>query len=495
VHVARVLVVGVCAALVAGACGSTVQQTGGATLAGDALDGGATGGIPSGGGGGDELGAPPAGSSTGGGSARVAGGTAGQRGSGPATPSGPSDLRPGPGVTATEIVIGVEYIGDDALNQAAQIQGTNPGDIGAYWRAVVDDINGRGGILGRKVKALHRPFSSANQASPEDQQAACSFFTEDNEVFAVMTRNGSDDTYKACLHRRGVVAIGTGGLTPFDAETYRRFPWFVTGGSLTLDRIAKTTADRLWAQGFFAPSSRLGLVTFDDPAFERAVERSYIPALAAHGVRFAQDARIQRPDSEGDYPGLSTAVSSAVLRFKSEGIDRVVFLQLGGDLALFFMTAAESQGYHPRYGMNSQDAGQVLASNVPAAQLHGAIGIGWVPGTDVPAQHDPPRWPARQRCFDLITGRGVAFPTRYGETIADTVCDQMSVLAASLTAGGAPNKERFIAGLDSLGPFALAATFAGNFGPNAHDGAGAVRDVAFEDGCRCFRYTSGDHLV
>jgi hypothetical protein len=182
-----------------------------------------------------------------------------------------------------------------------------------------------------------------------------------------------------------------------------------------------------------------------------------------------------------------------VLKFKSDRIDRVVFLESGGDLALFFMTTAESQGYHPRYGMNSQDAGQVLAANVPADQLHGAIGIGWLATVDVPPQNDPPRWPGRQHCYDLMRAQRVTFPSPYAELVADTVCDQAGLLAAALVAGGTPTSDRLIAGLNSLGrSFPLAATFAGLFGPDNHDGAGAVRDVAFEDGCRCFRYTSGD---
>jgi hypothetical protein len=38
----------------------------------------------------------------------------------------------------------------------------------------------------------------------------------------------------------------------------------------------------------------------------------------------------------------------------------------------------------------------------------------------------------------------------------------------------------------------LAASFAGRFASDSHDGIGAVRDIAFLDACSCFRYTSGD---
>jgi ABC-type branched-subunit amino acid transport system substrate-binding protein len=493
-------VLAVAAALVAGACGSTVPTAGrarSATGAGEAgLNAPAGGAVPEGAVT-DELGQPVTGATGRSSAARTAAGRSGSSPSATAASASRPSGNTGPGVTDTEIAIGMEYATDDVVNQAAGLQGTNPGDIAAYYRTMVEDVNKRGGILGRRVKPVIRTFSAGSAADPADEQQACSFFTEDNKVFGVLTRFGIGEAYRGCLQDKGVMTIGFGGLSVDDDQVFHDFPFYVTAGSLSLSRVTRATVDRLFAQGYFSPTSRIGLVTFDDPAFNRAVERGYTPALASHGLKFTDVGRVARPESQADLGAESAGVSGIVLRFKSIGIDRVVFLEGGGDLALLFMNAAESQTYRPRYGLNSQDAGQVMAANVPAAQLHAAVGIGWLPGTDVPAQNDPPNWPARQRCIDVMKANHVSFPTRYAESYAGAVCDQVGLLAAAMSAGGNPvNRERFIAGLDTLGTsFGLAATFAGRFGPGVHDGIGAVRDVAFVDSCACFKYTTGDHPV
>jgi hypothetical protein len=286
--------------------------------------------------------------------------------------------------------------------------------------------------------------------------------------------------------------VARGGLAYLDEQAFVEFPHFFAAGSLNLSRIARVTPARLFAQGFFSGNHRVGLVTFDEPNFVRASDNAYKPALMSRGVRLAEEARIAEPKAPGDLGAEAAAVSSAVLRFQRSGVDRVVFLEGGGDLALFYMNAAESQGYHPRYGLNSQDAGSVLAQNVPAAQLRGAVGIGWLPGTDVTDANDPPRWPARQRCRDVMAG--ATFPTRYAETNAGLVCDQINVFAAAVTAG-APSitVDTVLAGLNRLSTSVpLAASFAGRFATDSHDGIGAVRDIAFLDDCSCFRYTSAD---
>ncbi|WP_419918407.1 ABC transporter substrate-binding protein [Candidatus Poriferisocius sp.] len=86
------------------------------------------------------------------------------------------------GVTAETITIGVSYLDVDQLVQ----MGLSPvswGDQEKVIQALVDDINNRGGINGRRVEVVMEKYSPLGSAEAE---AACLRLTEDNEVFAVL---------------------------------------------------------------------------------------------------------------------------------------------------------------------------------------------------------------------------------------------------------------------------------------------------------------------
>ena len=128
--------------------------------------------------------------------------------------------------------------------------------------------------------------------------------------------------------------------------------------------------------------------------------------------------------TEGHLGAMSAQMSSAVLRFRSAGVSHVLFVTVNNSELWFFMPAAESQGYRPRYGLASYHVPATLPQFVPAAQLHGAVGIGWSPYQDVVESQDPGGRPAVPECMDLMERRASRPANRSEEGVAVVVCEK-----------------------------------------------------------------------
>jgi hypothetical protein len=190
-------------------------------------------------------------------------------------------------------------------------------------------------------------------------------------------------------------------------------------------------------------------------------------------------------------------VSSAVLHMRQDGVNHVLFLENGGLPVLFFMNEAQSQGWHPRYGLNSQDGPEVLVSggDVPSAQMDGAEGIGWLPSADLPYGGSTANpylaAPGVQRCLGIMSRAGQAPTSADSLAIALGTCDQLWFLVAAVDAGGQPiNASSFVAGVDRLGDsFASVVTIGTELSADQHDGAAEARYYSYGQACGCWSYT------
>jgi len=88
----------------------------------------------------------------------------------------------GQGVTATSIKLGVAYVDLAAIHQLLGITY----DEGSYpdaYQALVNNINSRGGINGRKIQLVTTAVSPIGTAA---DATACTQLTEDDKVFAAI---------------------------------------------------------------------------------------------------------------------------------------------------------------------------------------------------------------------------------------------------------------------------------------------------------------------
>jgi hypothetical protein len=477
-------------------CGSTVQMTSGR----DSLSGST--GLSS------SSGAPSAlgGSTLGQGSGASSSAITGQTGStaprattshDPSSPTtGPGTLNRqlpayGLGYTATTLKIGVTTNKDaQATLAAVGIASGSLGDQEAMTKAVMDDINAQGGVLGRKlVPVFHDVKTTETSTNPEAAaQAACAAFTQDTHVAAALELVLDSRDFADCLikHRAFVVSSG---LT-FTDQTYVKglSPYFFRLASPLEENLVPTYLARLTALGYFSPwdtvngrpgkaTVGVGLFYVDEPAPTRAFN-DIATRLQAMGYKVTRYA----------YGRQDASYQSAVLKFQSAGVTHII-----GDNASYaqLMVQAQSQHYYPRYGMTSYNGGGVLLQQVaPAAELAGALGVGWAPSVDVDGAHDPgSTGPAYVRCLATMHRHQVDVTTRAALANALGICDGLQVLAQSMRAGGGFDGPHITAGRATFS-FEATATFSGLHNEGSIAIPTAVRDYGYLTSCSCFAYLS-----
>ena len=486
------------------ACGTTVPMSSQSAAADDAGTGGpgqsvsgsGTGGTTGSTSGSTTGSAPESGTGQGGagggGQGMTGGATTGSVGGGGAGSSSTGSATTGsravnvPGVTATTINVGVYTAA--GYSNAAKAAGFNValGDMAAEAREVMDYINAHGGVLGRKLVAVVHDanVALAAQNPSAEYQAACADWTQDHHVYAVVSPIGaSSNTLYDCLSKANVPTINSGEST--DASFFQRYPnYFYEPTDLNLRRVFSNQVDALKGAGFFGKAPKIGVLIADNPYEHAAVDNGLKPALARNGLTLADTFAVSNANNASEY-------SSAVLKFRTEGITHVLFAFQGSPLQ--FMIAADNQGYYPRYGLHSRTSpAPVLQADASARQQHGAMGIGWQPMNDVDGAHDPGILNARQKlCLDLVKKSGQDPSVRATALIGLWLCDDIFFLHDALTRAGSFGIPAFRAGAESLTSYEAASTFRSGFAPGQlHDGAKQYRIFAYKDDCKCYEYVS-----
>jgi substrate-binding family protein len=393
----------------------------------------------------------------------------------------------GPGITADKIRLGFIIVeNNQKMLSFYGVQGGATGDTQAQVNAVVNDLNTRGGILGRKIET---EFRTLDATAPGDSfPAFCTAFTQDKKVFAVLSPWNSNAGFHACLAKAGTLYI-TDSLTQEDIETFTDLRPYIVSGFMASSRGARTLAQALNSVGFFTPGAKVGVIRPNTPTGLRVYNQHFKPALASFGVTPVDDT----------FSGVqSDAGVNAAKRFNEKGIDHVAFITSAGGPPLRFMAGAQSQAYFPLYGLASPDSPTFLAQNAPPTQLHGAVGAGWSPGLDVFESEGPPLTPAETRCLEVHKKGGTEYSSRgggdVGAFVAMTFCDMMWLFEEAATkAGRNLNVAAFATELAKFGDsHQSTVTFAATYGPGIFDGAKQYRPLAYDDNpsCRCFRYSA-----
>jgi hypothetical protein len=434
------------------------------------------------------------------------GGTAGAPGSTPAggsagsTPAQGSSGFPvkGRGYDAKTLLIGVGI--QRAARESGKAIGINvtTGNQQRQVEAVIADINARGGILGRKIKPVFHEMTNEQWRTSRSgaQQAACSTWTQDNQVFAAVSTSGNfqygaSPIYE-CLAKKDTPFLFADNV-PREQKLYARYSsTLYTPGISTIDRFGPALIRSLHEQKYFtgwntrtaspgpAPVKVGVLYTSDEPGLPAI----YKPALESVGQRNAEFFELNAKSTE-DY---AAATSAAVLRFNEKGVTHVL---ANGNL-LFFGQAAYSQGYYPRLGVTSFDALNVAAPASRPETLRGALGAGFLPHLDVPQANAPKDVDAAEtRCRKIMEKGGQAASDRTTMYSMLTICEDFWLIENALKRGGALTTAAMRAGVESMtSPTPAGLSFAMRYGPGQHDGAHAVRGLAYVDGA--FRYTTGD---
>ena len=450
-------------------------------VAGGTSGGGSTGGSDSAGGSG----------TAGGGSGTADGGTTGA-GGGTTGGGAASGSSLGPGVTAKEIKLGIPYCNDCAAGNAAiGAGGDDPGDTRRYYQAALDVVNSRGGVLGRKLVPVWHELSVSDNIDAS-QQAACERFTKDTQVAAINMRG---EIIASCAKKAGVMVMGSGGTK----LVFDRYPNLFSPAGIRLEGLYGMTVNAMVKAGWHKPvapwpTGKIGLITWQTNEYEYAMKEGYLKAMRANGLK-AEDVRyIAVPQNANSIADASAAISNAVLAFRQKGIDHVFIgdgpagIFTGVGLTLLFLQNAQSQSYFPRYGFNSNNGPDF--PNHPKEQLAGMIAID---SYDEAKSKDEgiALNPARERCFDIMRKKGLPVGDSQTQMFALNGCEAVFFAEAVLKRAGGSSLDRVIPGAHSLGtsyrsPF----TYGTRIRPGQQDGVYLFRNLRFESGCSCLKYTS-----
>lgn len=405
-------------------------------------------------------------------------------GGGGATPVGRIPARH-PAATDKTITIGFVYLaGAESFGRSL---GTNvsSGDTKRQIEAVRDAVNAAGGIAGRQIRLLTYGFRAGQPISPQ-LQAACEYFTSDNKTLAVSMNQSLYDPLYDCLGQRDAAFVQSAGYA--DTTLYNRFPHHLfQPDGIRAERQLAASVDALAAAGWFGPNPVIGLSTLEGSYWDRLTKQVLAPRLAAHGwsikTTFKYKIGASGPEGVGDY-------GPAAAQFKFDGVTHVLSL---GNPPTMFMIAAESADFRPKWAVDTPSFAQNIEGNPSVArrQLIGAMGIGWLPASDVSAANRELVSPEDKRCEDIMKAVGEPTSAAVARYNQGTACSFVFFLKRALEAAPEISTRGLAAGAAALGdshvsPF----TWRVRFGPGRPDGVAAYRLLGWVESCSCFRYVS-----
>lgn len=473
-------------------CGTTVAgsttQTAGESQAGLSAPGGSS---STGGGDTQSLSVP------GGATSASAGGVNGGGSSSGAT-SGGSDTNVGSSVgsAATTGPIRVGFMTTN--NDAAAPAGVNNGvsiTPQSVMKALVASYNASGGLAGRKIQAYYQVINSSSNDFEGDLAAACASFTQDDHVAVVINDVGLySESYQACLADAHVPVVSD--LGP-DAEDAQKFPLMITPDDLRADTRVVQVVQRLKASGWLTPSNRIGVIVEGCPIDQRIFTNTLKSAIANAGLNLVASAQPHCFSAIQDLGTISSDMGNAVVNFRTNNVDRVMFVSIGeeGTLGYEFMLAAGQQDWYPGYAMSSMSYATTVAmqSGVKQQELENARGVGWNPVTDTADLGQAPPNTAARQCLTRLSQQGLRPATNNDHFYAYVPCDDFALLVRILQAtNGDLSPSAFLRGLAAAqGGFQSALNVDGSATGWDHGrlGPGAYRYFAYNTSKSQFLYT------
>lgn len=461
-------------AFVLSACGSTVPQSSSpVTQYTDGLNGSSTnsGQVPA---------SPLQGTDPGSQAAPVPSSATSSPGAVGGTDYSPSPASPSLTVEANHAPVSVGFVvadnSTDAAFKSLGLGAVQVGDQRAQVQAVVNDINSHGGLAGRKLNPVfHTPSTSASNTADQTEQASCDAFTVDAHVTFVVSVIVHQELFHTCLAKRGVPLIDD-GLYFYDSSIVVPGKLFMPSGWL-LDRLMRNEIDGLARMGFFKDPGKVGVLLYDIPSSRRVLKDVVLPRLAKYGKT-----KVDVATSPFTTAG-ATNQQGNVLKFQSDGVTRIFAIAFS---PIGFMETAETQGYHPRYGLDSTVSPDTLRQTVPAAQLEGAVAVGWLPSYDVGS--GAPVTASGKRCLALMKQAGQDTSNSTTAELMTQWCDSAWFIQAAVKAARDVSAKGLTEGAKLTKGYESATSFASDMTSGRPDGLSGYRDVVYAKSCSCFQY-------
>jgi hypothetical protein len=417
------------------------------------------------------------------------GATSGAPTAGSSTPTAPT------AADHTPITVGIPYI--DAAATSSVLSGIGKGLASADTKKVTDleiaRINAAGGLSGHPIKAYYYDINP-NTPSATYEQGTCDQFTEDHPVQIEMDP-GMSMSFQQCALAGGIAGIIDTGVPGLTSSELASLPGLVYPDGISLDRLAKLEVQRLVASHWFQPGAKIGILYFETAPYAEA-EKVLEAALAADHIDVKDRIAMHTVTSTSDLTTLLTQAQGADLRFRSEGVTNLMFVETNAWLSGFFGLEAGPQGYYPKYAFTSDEPLGNVDANVSARELQGSEFVGWVPSEDVPSTSDVPAGGKACMTYMHQHGQPMSTPNERAGSIA--ICEQFDYLkavVAQIPPGQALIRSTFVAATHAVGSSYKSDNALGVNTSSRSDGADTVQMGAYDEGCKCFKYTSGPQSI
>lgn len=392
----------------------------------------------------------------------------------------------GPGVTDSEIFIGVET---NEKSQAAQdaTTGVAVREVGAQVTILVDRINAAGGINGRTITLVKADFDPAAPTQTQEN-AACNTFTKDNTVFAVLgLRTDASTAYLDCLAAAGTLYIAGAPTQPVDQQLLDAAPNLWAPNTMVLDEFAAAYISALAAQGFFTDATLGVVVSSDNPVFQRVYEKTLAPALEAIGVKPAHVASV--PDS---FEKALEVLPTEVLAMQEAGVNKVIALEPNGIGIGVAVLVAGSQGLVLQPAMSTFDTPEPVRATLPPGSLAGALGFAF--GSAVEDNQVPNLGASAKECLDTMIAAGEEIIDGNARGVTFISCANVSFLADVLAGmDGSVDAASFAAAAAALGASYETAWGTLDLSDGGRTGQHFLQPFTLDSGCDCFVYS--DELI
>ncbi|WP_232425149.1 ABC transporter substrate-binding protein [Pseudofrankia inefficax] len=248
-----------------------------------------------------------------------------------------------PGVTDTEIKVGIAYPDFATVQKYIKV---DHGDYKAAFTALIDKINAAGGIHGRKIVPV---FGGIDVSSPAAADETCVKLTRDTTVFAVMGDINADEPL-CYVQAQKTALVGA----PLTAANYSKAkaPWFsYDQGGDKAAAVLKILADT----GAFT-GKKVAVVA--NSLDQNAVRTVVLPALKNLGVTPAEIGYLTVDTN--DQSVYTKGASVFIQKIQAEGVDTVVVF---GATTSQFPTQVAQTSYRPRLLFTDNNTAELYATS------------------------------------------------------------------------------------------------------------------------------------
>jgi hypothetical protein len=287
-----------------------------------------------------------------------------------------------PGVTADAIKVGIAY---PDLSSLKDVFDVDNGDYRRTYQAVVDSINAKGGIGGRKIDPVFAPI---NPIGANASAAACTKLTQDEKVFVAVGYFPNDDVL--CYLQTNPTPV-IGGTMTQERLSKAKVAWYTTepGDDVEVDTI------RALAKGGKLDGK---VAVTGAAADQQSLDRTIKPLLKELDVEVVDTALNDAPLTDAN-----AETDTIVERFKSKGADQI--LVIGSTVGTAVLTALSKTDYHPavRFSTMNLPVSYAAAKGSDLAPLAGAATGGLFNGQN----SFPSLGGVTKECVDVIEKAGM----------------------------------------------------------------------------------------